>query len=116
MTAASVDDHAHDDEHQEEGGDQFEHHDPPAAVGDPELIEIAEEAESSHTYVSGCSGCAARQHCYGVNTSYLRQFGESEFKGLTPAEWATRNTQPEAEGAIVHHPSTQGLQALSQLD
>ena len=54
------------------------------------LLEIAEEPEPSHTYVSGCEGCAARQHCYGVNTSYLRHFGEGEFQGLSPEEWAER--------------------------
>jgi len=63
------------------------------------LLEIAEEAEASHTYVAGCKGCAARQHCYGVNTSYLRQFGEAEFKALTPGEWAERNGRPKSNAA-----------------
>ena len=54
------------------------------------LLEIAEEPEPSHAYVSACDGCAARGHCYGINTSYLRQFGEDEFHGLTAEEWERR--------------------------
>jgi molybdenum cofactor biosynthesis enzyme MoaA len=54
------------------------------------LLEIAEEPEASHTYVSTCQGCAARAHCYGINTSYLRQFGEDEFRALTLDEWQVR--------------------------
>lgn len=56
------------------------------------LLEIAEEAETSHTYVEACEGCAARGHCYGINTSYLRQFGGDEFQALTPSEWQGRLT------------------------
>ena len=54
------------------------------------LLEIAEEPEPSHAYVSACDCCAARGHCYGINTSYLRQFGEDEFQGLTAEEWERR--------------------------
>ena len=51
------------------------------------LLEIAEEPEPSHSYVPACEGCAARGHCYGINTSYLRQFGGAEFQALTAEEW-----------------------------
>ena len=61
------------------------------------LLEIAEEPEASHAYIPACDSCAARSHCYGINTSYLRQFGDTEFRGLSPDEWAERH-RAEGEG------------------
>lgn len=52
------------------------------------LLDVpAEDAERGHRYVDACVGCAARAHCYGINSAYLDHFGDGEFSAISPEAW-----------------------------